>query len=92
MAQGRVLLGEEYSIVSVIGDGALTGGMAYEALNNAARLKKNFIIVLNDNKMSISENVGGISRYLSNLRGRRRLQPAEEECSGDSGEGSDDRQ
>ena len=68
MAQGRDVLGEEYSIVSVIGDGALTGGMAYEALNIAARLKKNFIIVLNDNKMSISENVGGISRYLSNLR------------------------
>ena len=68
MAQGCDVLGEEYSIVSVIGDGALTGGMAYEALNNAARLKKNFIIVLNDNKMSISENVGGISRYLSNLR------------------------
>ena len=68
MAQGRDVLGEDYSIVSVIGDGALTGGMAYEALNNAARLKKNFIIVLNDNKMSISENVGGISRYLSNLR------------------------
>lgn len=68
MAQGRDVLGEDYSIISVIGDGALTGGMAYEALNNAARLKKNFIIVLNDNKMSISENVGGMSRYLSNLR------------------------
>lgn len=68
MAQGRDVLEENYSIVSVIGDGALTGGMAYEALNNAARLKKNFIIILNDNKMSISENVGGISRYLSNLR------------------------
>lgn len=68
MAQGRDVLGENYSIVSVIGDGALTGGMAYEALNNAARLKKNFIIILNDNNMSISENVGGISRYLSNLR------------------------
>lgn len=68
MAQGRDLLGEEYSIVSVIGDGALTGGMAYEALNNAGRLKKNFIIVLNDNNMSISENVGGMSKYLSNLR------------------------
>lgn len=60
--------GEEYHVVSVIGDGALTGGMAYEALNNAANLNKNFIIVLNDNKMSISENVGGISSYLSNLR------------------------
>ena len=68
MAQGRDFLGEDYTVVSVIGDGALTGGMAYEALNNAARLKKNFIIVLNDNNMSISENVGGISRYLSNLR------------------------
>ena len=68
MAQGRDLRGEDYRIVSVIGDGALTGGMAYEALNNAARLKNNFIIVLNDNKMSISENVGGMSRYLSGLR------------------------
>ncbi len=65
---GRDLLGEDYSIVSVIGDGALTGGMAYEALNNAGRLKTNFIIVLNDNNMSISENVGGMSRYLNNLR------------------------
>lgn len=60
--------GEEYHVVSVIGDGALTGGMTYEALNNAASLNKNFVIVLNDNKMSISENVGGISSYLSNLR------------------------
>ena len=68
MAQGRDLLGEDYSIVSVIGDGALTGGMAYEALNNAARLKKNFIIILNDNNMSISENVGGMSKYLSSIR------------------------
>ena len=68
IALGRDIRGEDYRVVSVIGDGALTGGMAYEALNNAARMKKNFIIVLNDNKMSISENVGGISRYLSNLR------------------------
>lgn len=64
----RELTGEDYRVVSVIGDGALTGGMAYEALNNASRLKTNFIIVLNDNKMSISENVGGLSRHLSNLR------------------------
>ena len=49
----------------MIGDGALTGGMAFEALNNAAQLKSNFIIVLNDNNMSISENVGGLSTYLS---------------------------
>ena len=68
MAQGRDLLGENYSVISVIGDGALTGGMAYEALNNAGRMKKNFIIVLNDNNMSISENVGGMSTYLSKIR------------------------
>ena len=59
---------ENYSVVSIIGDGALTGGMAYEALNNAASLKSNFIIVLNDNEMSITENVGGMSSYLSGLR------------------------
>ncbi len=68
IAQGRDLLGEDYAVVSVIGDGALTGGMAYEALNNAARMKKNFIIILNDNNMSISENVGGMSRYLNGIR------------------------
>lgn len=68
LAQGRDLLGEDYSVVSIIGDGALTGGMAYEALNNAARMKRNFIIVLNDNNMSISENVGGMSSYLNGLR------------------------
>ncbi len=68
MAQGRDLMGEDYAVVSVIGDGALTGGMAYEALNNAAHLNKNFIIVLNDNNMSISENVGGMSKYLNGIR------------------------
>ena len=68
IAQARDILGQDYKVVSVIGDGALTGGMAYEALNNAARIQKNFIIVLNDNNMSISENVGGMSRYLSGLR------------------------
>ena len=68
LALGRDLKGLDYKVVSVIGDGALTGGMAYEALNNAARMKRNFIIVLNDNKMSISENVGGMSRYLNGLR------------------------
>lgn len=66
--EARDLLKQDYTVVSVIGDGALTGGMAYEALNNAAQLEKNFIIVLNDNNMSISENVGGISTYLSNIR------------------------
>ena len=59
--QARDLKGENYQVVSVIGDGALTGGMAYEALNNAAELKKNFIIILNDNEMSITRNVGGMS-------------------------------
>lgn len=68
LAQARDVLGEDYFVVSVIGDGALTGGMAYEALNNAARIKKNFIIVLNDNNMSISENVGGMSKYLNSIR------------------------
>ena len=66
--RARDLLGEKYHVVSVIGDGALTGGMAYEALNNAAELDTNFIIVLNDNNMSISPNVGGMSNYLSALR------------------------
>ena len=66
--QARDLKGEDYSVVSVIGDGSLTGGMAYEALNNASSLKTNFIIVLNDNHMSISENVGGMSKYLAELR------------------------
>lgn len=64
----RELKGENHNVISVIGDGSLTGGMAYEALNNASRLKSNFIIVLNDNNMSISENVGGMSRYLNGLR------------------------
>lgn len=66
--RARDLLGQNYRVVSVIGDGALTGGMAYEAMNNAAGLKTNFIIVLNDNNMSISKNVGGMSSYLSALR------------------------
>lgn len=68
LAKARELTGEDYHVVSVIGDGALTGGMAYEALNNASNLKSNFIIVLNDNNMSISENVGGMSRYLAGFR------------------------
>lgn len=66
--QARDLKGEDYAVLSVIGDGSLTGGMAYEAMNNAAQLKTNFIIVLNDNNMSISENVGGMSEYLGSMR------------------------
>ncbi len=70
MAQARELTGDNYYVVSVIGDGALTGGMAYEAMNNASRMETNFIIVLNDNNMSISENVGGnepVSEFLPHL-------------------------
>ena len=68
MVKARDLQGQHYTVVSVIGDGALTGGMAYEALNNASKLETNFIIILNDNNMSISENVGGISKYLQSIR------------------------
>ena len=68
LAKARDIQGENNTIVSVIGDGSLTGGMAYEALNNAAKMETNFIIVLNDNNMSISENVGGMSKYLNNVR------------------------
>ncbi|MCR4598822.1 MAG: 1-deoxy-D-xylulose-5-phosphate synthase [Acetatifactor sp.] len=68
LVMARDLKGEKRTIVSVIGDGSLTGGMAYEALNNASKLETNFIVVLNDNNMSISENVGGVSKYLNNIR------------------------
>lgn len=68
LAAAREISGEDYHVISVIGDGALTGGLAFEAMNNASFLKSNFIIVLNDNHMSISENVGGLNRYLSNFR------------------------
>ena len=68
LVKARDIQGQKHSVISVIGDGSLTGGMAYEALNNAAKLDTNFIIVLNDNNMSISENVGGISKYLNNIR------------------------
>ena len=68
LVKARDLQKKNDYIVSVIGDGSLTGGMAYEALNNAAKLETNFIIILNDNNMSISENVGGMNRYLSSIR------------------------
>lgn len=68
LVKARDLRGESHSVISVIGDGSLTGGMAYEALNNASQLDTNFIIVLNDNYMSISENVGGMSKYLDKIR------------------------
>ncbi len=66
--KARQIKHEDYTVVSVIGDGSLTGGLAWEALNNASKLDSNYIIVLNDNNMSISENVGGVSKYLSNIR------------------------
>ena len=68
LAKARDILGEKNTIVSVIGDGSLTGGMAYEALNNASAMNSNYIIVLNDNNMSISENIGGVSQYLNGIR------------------------
>ncbi len=68
MVKARDLTGGDNFVVSVIGDGSLTGGMAYEALNNASKLVTNYIMVLNDNDMSISENVGGISKYLNSIR------------------------
>lgn len=68
LVAARDLRGSDETIISVIGDGSMTGGMAYEALNNAAKLESNYIIILNDNNMSISENVGGLSKYLNNIR------------------------
>ncbi len=68
LVRARDLSEENHKVVAVLGDGALTGGMSFEAINNAGRLKTNFIIVLNDNNMSISENVGGLANYLAKLR------------------------
>lgn len=72
LAKARDLRGTDEKVFAVIGDGALTGGMAFEALNNAAALHSNMVVVLNDNKMSISPNVGGLSNYLGKLRVDRR--------------------
>ena len=68
MAWAREMRGEDYKVIAVIGDGSMTGGMSFEALNNASEFKKNLIIVLNDNEMSISKNVGGLSENLSKMR------------------------
>lgn len=67
LAAARDMKGEDYKVVSVIGDGAMTGGIAYEALNNAGNMNTNFIVVLNDNGMSISPNTGGLSRSLGRI-------------------------
>lgn len=68
MAKARDLKHQNYNVISVIGDGAMTGGLAYEALNNAGKTNTKMIIILNDNQMSISPNVGAMSQYLNNLR------------------------
>ncbi|HHT49425.1 MAG TPA: 1-deoxy-D-xylulose-5-phosphate synthase [Firmicutes bacterium] len=68
LAKARDLLGERYKVISVIGDGSLTGGLAFEALNNAEHLKTDLIVILNDNEMSIAPNVGALSTYLSRAR------------------------
>ncbi|QXM06029.1 1-deoxy-D-xylulose-5-phosphate synthase [Crassaminicella indica] len=68
IAKARDLNGENYSVISIIGDGALTGGMAFEALNHAGHTNTDIIVILNDNEMSISQNVGGLSKYLNRLR------------------------
>src|SRR5437588_12907167 len=75
LAVARDLQGQDFKVVAVIGDGALTGGMALEALNNAGSLKKNLIIVLNDNEKSISDNVGALSQYFSKI-GKMRTSPS----------------
>ncbi len=67
-AAARDLDGDDYAVIAIIGDGALTGGMAYEALNNAGASQSKMIVILNDNEMSISKNIGGISQHLSKLR------------------------
>lgn len=72
MARARTLLKDDYDVVALIGDGAATGGMAYEGMNDAADSKEPLLIILNDNEMSIDRNVGGISKHLSNLRMKER--------------------
>jgi 1-deoxy-D-xylulose-5-phosphate synthase len=79
MAVARDLKGDDFSVVSIIGDGSLTGGMALEALNNAGNLKTPFIVVLNDNEMSISKNVGALSKYLDTIRTDKRYLRAKDE-------------
>jgi len=67
MVEGRDLAGENFKVVAVIGDGAMTAGLAFEGLNHAGQLKKDLIVILNDNEMSISENVGALSKYLNRI-------------------------
>jgi len=78
-AKARDVLGEAHNVVAVIGDGAMTGGMAYEALNHAGHSETNMIVILNDNEMSISPNVGAMSSYLSRLRADPRYDKRKED-------------
>lgn len=73
-AVARDLKGEDYNVVAVIGDGAMTGGLAFEGLNNAGSLKKNLLVILNDNTWSISKNVGAISKYLTGIMADEKFQ------------------
>ena len=82
MAIARDLKEEDSHVIAVIGDGALTGGMAYEAINNAGRGHTNLIVILNDNEMSISENVGGMSRHLNHIRSSQDYLKAKEGIQG----------
>jgi 1-deoxy-D-xylulose-5-phosphate synthase len=80
MVCARELAGTDETVVAIIGDGALTGGLAYEALNNAGQLKSNFIVILNDNEMSIAPNVGAIDKYLGVLRSKPLFNAAREKA------------
>ena len=80
--KARELKKEDYHVVALIGDGSMTGGEAYEALNNASRLSSNLIIILNDNDMSISENVGGLNRYLTSIRTGKKYNKAKDDVKG----------
>lgn len=71
IARAMRLSGDDHSVIAVIGDGAFTGGMAYEGLNNAGKNDDNLIVILNDNEMSISKNVGAVAKYLSSIRGKK---------------------
>ncbi len=82
MAQARDLAGSDETVVAIIGDGALTGGLAFEAINNAGQLKSNFIVILNDNEMSIAPNVGALDKYLGTLRSKPLFNTAREKIKG----------
>ncbi len=79
LAAARDHLGENYKVIAVIGDGALTGGLAYEGLNNAGAMKKDILVVLNENDMSISKNVGAMAKYLTNIMADQRFNKLRDE-------------